>query len=96
MTTITIKLSDDMARRLAERAEVLAAEVQAAPRLADRLAGAFVARGIEEEEAVGAGWDPSLTPDDIAAIERGIADAAAGRVRPWEEVREEMRALVGR
>ena len=32
---------------------------------------------------------------DIAAIQEGIDDMNAGRYRPWEEVRAEMRAKFG-
>ena len=33
-----------------------------------------------------------LTDDDLAAIEEGLAQADRGEGRPWEEVREELRA----
>lgn len=30
--------------------------------------------------------------DDYAAIQEGIEDEAAGRIRPWEDVKAELRA----
>ncbi len=32
---------------------------------------------------------------NIAAIQKGVDDMEAGRCRPWEEVKEELRAKLG-
>jgi predicted transcriptional regulator len=87
MITITIELPDDIATRLASHAAQLKTSVT-------ELAEAFVVRGIEDEEAHT--WDPSLTPEDIAAIEAGLADVKAGRVVPHEVVVEDVRQLLAR
>jgi predicted transcriptional regulator len=79
MTTITIDLSDDFAVRLSQQARTLKTSI-------NELAEAFVVRGIEDEEQVGQGWHPSLTPDDIAAIEEGMAQAKRGEVYSLDEV----------
>lgn len=79
MTTITIDLPDDIAARLSQQARTFKTSVS-------ELAEAFVVRGIEDEEQVGQGWHPSLTPDDIAAIEEGMAQAKRGEVYPLDEV----------
>jgi predicted transcriptional regulator len=89
MTTITIDLPDDVLARLSQHAQTFTTSVT-------ELAEAFVGRGIEDEDQTGQGWDPSLTPEDIAAIEEGLTDIAAGRTRPWAEVRAEMQALVSK
>jgi predicted transcriptional regulator len=89
MTTITIDLPDDVLTRLSQHARTFKTSVT-------ELAEAFVVRGIEDEDQSEQGWDPSLTPEDIAAIEEGLADIAAGRTRPWSEVRAEMQALVAK
>ena len=87
MTAITLDLPDDLLTRARERAEVM--KISIVEMLQTTLIGAL-------EPATGDAWDPSLTPQDIAAIEEGLADIAAGRTRPWTEVRAEMQALVSR
>jgi predicted transcriptional regulator len=87
MTTITIDLPDDVAAALDVKATAWKTSVSAL------LEGAAINLVDEEPEA---GWDSSLSPEDIEAIEAGLADAAAGRVRPWEQVRLEMRQLVSK
>jgi predicted transcriptional regulator len=79
MTTITIDLPDDVLARLSQHAQTFKTSVT-------ELAEAFVVRGIEDEEQVGQGWHPSLTPDDIAAIEEGMAQAKRGEVYSLDEV----------
>ncbi|RIK88325.1 MAG: type II toxin-antitoxin system ParD family antitoxin [Planctomycetota bacterium] len=32
---------------------------------------------------------------DLASLQEGIADAEAGRIRPWKEVKAELRAKYG-
>ena len=34
--------------------------------------------------------DEPLTEEDMQAIEEAAADIAAGRVRPWKEIKEEL------
>jgi Arc/MetJ-type ribon-helix-helix transcriptional regulator len=41
-------------------------------------------------DEIDAADDSPLTPSEIAGIERGLADVAAGRTIPLEEVRAEM------
>lgn len=79
MTTITIDLPDDIAARLSHQARTYKTSVS-------ELAEAFVVRGIEDEEQIGEGWHPSLTPDDIAAIKVGMAQAKRGEVYSLDEV----------
>jgi predicted transcriptional regulator len=92
MTTITIELPDDLAARLTEQAS--AAQTSLEQFVAGLLAGNADADDWVEDPP-SAGWDASLTPEDIAAIEEGLADAAAGRVRPWDEVRPELQRIAG-
>jgi predicted transcriptional regulator len=87
MTTITIDLPDDVLARLSQHAQTFKTSVT-------ELAEAFVERGIEDEDQAEQSWDPSLTLEDIAAIERGLADIAAGRTVPDAQVMEEMRKLI--
>jgi predicted transcriptional regulator len=89
MTTLTIDLPEEVLTRLSQHAQTYKTSVT-------ELAEAFVVRGIDDEDHTEQGWDPSLTPEDIAAIEEGLADIAAGRTRPWSEVRSEMQALVAK
>lgn len=49
---------------------------------------AAVARLREEEELLSGEVDE----EDLAAIDEGLAQADRGEVRPWAEVREELRA----
>lgn len=87
MTTITIDLPDDLLARARVHADTLRISV------AEMLEMTLV----EKLDRGGTGqWDPSLTPEDIAAIEEGLTDIAAGRTRPWAEVRAEMQALVSK
>ena len=89
MTTITIDLPDDLAVRLTQQAHAFKTSIT-------ELAEAFVIRGIEDEELIGQTWHPSLTPDDIVAIEAGIADAAAGRVYTQQAVMQELQEILDR
>lgn len=79
MTTITLDLPEDIAARLSEQARTFKTSIS-------ELAEALVIRGLEDEEQVGQGWHPSLTPDDIAAIKEGMAQAKRGEVYPLDEV----------
>lgn len=85
MTTITIDLPDDLAAALGTKAKAWETSVSAL------LEGAAVNLVHDKAED---SWDPSLTPEDILAIEAGLADATAGRVRPWDEVRAHLQYLV--
>ena len=83
MTTITIDLPNDVVTRLTEQARLSRTSIT-------ELAQAFVVRGLQGEDDSEEGWDPSLTPDDIAAIEEGLADIAAGRVHSLEDVMQDV------
>lgn len=89
MTTITIDLPNDVVALLAEQARLSRTSI-------NELAQSFVVRGLEEEEDVEERWDPSLTPDDIAAIEEGLADIAAGRVHSVEDVMLDVQLIIDR
>ncbi|MCU0882940.1 MAG: hypothetical protein MUF14_09765 [Hyphomonadaceae bacterium] len=77
MGAITIELTDEMADRLVEHASRLKTS-------APELALAFVVRGIDDEEAQT--LDQSLTPAEIAGLQRGLADAEAGHVVTHDEI----------
>jgi antitoxin ParD1/3/4 len=44
---------------------------------------------LQDEEELG---EDELDEEELAAIEEGLAQADRGEGRPWEEVREELRA----
>jgi predicted transcriptional regulator len=77
MTTITIDLPDDIAAALAAKASEWKTSV------GELLTGAAI--NLVEEDDDGS-WHPSLTPDDIAAIKEGMAQAKRGEVYSLEEV----------
>jgi predicted transcriptional regulator len=75
MTTITIDLPDGIATALAAKASEWKTSV------ADLLAGAAI--NLVDDDG---SWHPSLTPDDVAAIKEGMAQAKRGEVFSLEEV----------
>jgi predicted transcriptional regulator len=87
MTSITIELSDELAAALTAKADAWRMTVAELVRDATE---SFLAQDQAE------GWDPSLTREDIAAIEEGLADATAGRTVSHEAVMEEARKLLRR
>jgi predicted transcriptional regulator len=87
MTTITIDLPETVVERLSKRAETFKIDLA-------EMVESYVLRGIQDDDDGEEGWDPSLSPEDIAAIEEGMADAAAGRTIPHEKIMEDCRKLL--
>ena len=82
--------------------------VQLADDVADKLSGLADVRGVTVENLVAVGakalvddipddddFRRHFTPDQIASIEAGLADAAAGRTYSHEEVMSELRIKYG-
>jgi predicted transcriptional regulator len=49
----------------------------------------------DEEEVLREALAELRHRENVAAIQKGVEDMEAGRVRPWSEVKEELRAKLG-
>jgi predicted transcriptional regulator len=80
MTTITIELEPEFASRL--QAEATARDISVS-----HLVGDWLDEWLEDEAAFDA---MPLSPEEIAGIERGLADIEAGRVISHEQMLAEL------
>jgi hypothetical protein len=89
VTTLMIELSDETLRLCQLKAD--ASRMPLEKLVADTVEAAFQ----PERGTHGGEWDPSLGPDDIAAIEEGLAAADRGDFVPHEEAMAIARAYRG-